>query len=169
MSAVHQLAKHLTEDNHRELLERAKHKSSREIERLVAEIAPKPDVPSCVRPLPRRREASIASALGMVVERESQRGGETGTAASATVDLGAGAANPNTTGLTPAVLLPSLMTAAIAILERGHWSITTFAPTGWEVDTKPTTSPCAAGLTTNTRLIWISGRSSCAANGKPDI
>ena len=51
LSAIMQLAKHLTEDNHRALLVRAKHKSSREIDLLVAELAPRPDAP--LRALPR--------------------------------------------------------------------------------------------------------------------
>jgi len=46
------LSKHLTDDNHRALLARAKHKSSREIDVLVAEVAPRPDVPSQIRALP---------------------------------------------------------------------------------------------------------------------
>jgi hypothetical protein len=41
LSGVHQLAGHLTEDNHKEVLRRAKRRSMREIERLIAEIAPK--------------------------------------------------------------------------------------------------------------------------------
>jgi len=53
LSAVLKLAKHLTEDNHRSVLGRATHKSSREIDLLVAELHPKPDVPSRIRALPR--------------------------------------------------------------------------------------------------------------------
>jgi 5-methylcytosine-specific restriction endonuclease McrA len=53
LSAIHLLARHLTADNCRDVLQRATHKSSREIERLVAELAPRPDAPSRVRALPR--------------------------------------------------------------------------------------------------------------------
>ena len=49
LSGVHQLAAHLTADNHEEVLQRAKHRSMREIEQLIAEIAPKPDVPASIR------------------------------------------------------------------------------------------------------------------------
>jgi 5-methylcytosine-specific restriction endonuclease McrA len=63
LSALHQLAKHLTETNHRSVLERAKHKSSREIDLLVAEIAPRPDVASRVRALPRQPAARSANSL----------------------------------------------------------------------------------------------------------
>ncbi len=46
LSAIMQLAKHLTNENHRGLLARARHKSSREIDLLVAELAPRPDGPA---------------------------------------------------------------------------------------------------------------------------
>jgi hypothetical protein len=52
LSGLHQLAAHLTDENHQEVLRRAKHRSMREIEKLVAELAPKPDVPSSLRALP---------------------------------------------------------------------------------------------------------------------
>jgi hypothetical protein len=54
LSGINRLSKYLTESNHRSLLCRAKHKSSREIDVLVAELAPRPDVPSRIRALPRR-------------------------------------------------------------------------------------------------------------------
>jgi len=53
LSAIVKIARHLTDDNHRGLLVRARHKSSREIDALVAELAPRPDVPSRIRALPR--------------------------------------------------------------------------------------------------------------------
>jgi hypothetical protein len=52
LTAVRLLGPHLTADNHLQLLERARGKGKRQIERLVAEIAPKPDVPSRIRKLP---------------------------------------------------------------------------------------------------------------------
>jgi len=55
LSGVHQLASHLTEENHKEVLQRAKHRSMREIEKLIAEISPKPDVASSIRALPIRK------------------------------------------------------------------------------------------------------------------
>ncbi|MFT4572015.1 MAG: hypothetical protein ACI8TX_003371 [Hyphomicrobiaceae bacterium] len=58
LTAVQLLAKHLTEANCFEVLSRAKHKSAREIECLIAEIAPRPDVPSRVRALPIRKGAA---------------------------------------------------------------------------------------------------------------
>jgi hypothetical protein len=52
LTAVKLLGPHLTPDNHVQVLERASGKGKREIERLVAELAPKPDVPSRMRKLP---------------------------------------------------------------------------------------------------------------------
>ena len=51
LSGVHQLAGYLTDQNHEDVLERAKHRSMREIDLLVAEISPQPDRPSILREL----------------------------------------------------------------------------------------------------------------------
>jgi hypothetical protein len=45
------LGPHLTEENHREVLARAKHRTKTEIERLVRRLNPLPDVPARVEPL----------------------------------------------------------------------------------------------------------------------
>jgi hypothetical protein len=64
LGAIHLLAKHLTPQNCSDVLQRAVHKSSREIEKLVATLAPRPDVASRVRALPRavtdRAQAGVA-------------------------------------------------------------------------------------------------------------
>lgn len=52
LTAVTLLATHLTEDNHEALLDVVRHKSKRDIERLVAYLDPQPDVPSVVRRVP---------------------------------------------------------------------------------------------------------------------
>jgi hypothetical protein len=52
LSGVGVLAPHLTPENHLELLARARYKSKREIEELVAELRPRPSAPSSVRRLP---------------------------------------------------------------------------------------------------------------------
>ncbi len=59
LTAVNMLAAHLTEENCAEVLARARHRSKRQIEVLVAEIAPRPDVASRIIPLP-QRPASMA-------------------------------------------------------------------------------------------------------------
>ena len=52
LTAIKLLGPHLTPGNHVQVLERARFKGKREIELIVAELAPKPDVPSVVRKLP---------------------------------------------------------------------------------------------------------------------
>ena len=56
LSAVRMLRPHLTVENHERVLGRARNARKADIERLVAELAPRPDLPSSVRrlPLPRR-------------------------------------------------------------------------------------------------------------------
>ncbi|MGB3049401.1 MAG: hypothetical protein WBB42_00285, partial [Polyangiales bacterium] len=76
LSGVHLLARQLTEENHEEVLRRAKHRSMREIEKLIAEIAPKPDAPASIRALPekpraaRKRGKSETRAIPAGVRRE---------------------------------------------------------------------------------------------------
>jgi hypothetical protein len=60
LGAIHLLSRHLTARNHIDVLQSARHKSCREVERLVAELAPRADVPSRIRALPVRRGASRA-------------------------------------------------------------------------------------------------------------
>lgn len=55
LSAVARLAPHLTAENHEAVLHRAVHRSKAEILELVAELAPRPDVPPVIRRLPGRR------------------------------------------------------------------------------------------------------------------
>jgi hypothetical protein len=52
---VRLLATHLTDENHRQLFGAATHLSKRDVEELVARIAPRPDVASSVRKVPVRR------------------------------------------------------------------------------------------------------------------
>jgi len=68
---------HLTEENQAELLARARFRTKREIERLVAEIAPCRDVPSRIMPLHR------AGAVDTVVSpiEEGHMGGRSGVGA----------------------------------------------------------------------------------------
>jgi hypothetical protein len=74
LSGIAQLAKHLTVDNHRGILTRAKHKSAREIERLVAELAPRADLPSRVRALPRAVRPDAAVLGTSRSQEEASRG-----------------------------------------------------------------------------------------------
>ena len=56
LSAVAKLSPHLTPENRDPVLQRATHRSKREVEELVAELSPRPDVPCLVRRLPERLE-----------------------------------------------------------------------------------------------------------------
>ena len=63
LTTIRLLAPHLTTVNHSEVLERARHKSKREVEVLVATLSPRPDVPSMVRKLPTPVVAKAAAGL----------------------------------------------------------------------------------------------------------
>ncbi len=45
------LAPHLTQENHAELLARARYRTKRELEKLLAQVAPRADVPNVIEPL----------------------------------------------------------------------------------------------------------------------
>ena len=52
VTSVRKLSSHLTPENHEAVLRRAAHRTKEEIAALIAELAPKPDVPASVRKLP---------------------------------------------------------------------------------------------------------------------
>jgi hypothetical protein len=60
LSAIAKLAPHLRDGDGEAVLARAVHRSKREIDLLVAELAPKPDAPSFIRRLPTGRRADTA-------------------------------------------------------------------------------------------------------------
>jgi hypothetical protein len=62
VTAVRLLRPHLTADNHEAVLARASGRTRREIDALVAELAPQPDVAASVRKLPTRQTMSRAPA-----------------------------------------------------------------------------------------------------------
>jgi 5-methylcytosine-specific restriction endonuclease McrA len=63
LSSVKVLAPHLTDENVDALLDAARHKSTREVEQLIATVYPQPDVPSRLRALPEPKTATDASLL----------------------------------------------------------------------------------------------------------
>jgi len=70
LTAVARLGTHLTEANRDSVLARAVGRSKQEIEELIAELSPKPDVPASVRKLPvRHAPATAAPASQLVPER----------------------------------------------------------------------------------------------------
>jgi hypothetical protein len=72
------LARHLTPENHHELLAAASGKSKQQVEKLLAGLFPQPDVPSGIRKLPAARPAVPLTATTPAVEI-----GDAGKAASA--------------------------------------------------------------------------------------
>ena len=69
LTTVNMLAAHLTEENCAEVLARARRRNKRQIEVLVAEIAPRPDMPSRITALPQRATAvQAAPAAGPMAE-----------------------------------------------------------------------------------------------------
>ncbi len=61
LSGISKLAPHLTDANLESVLTRAVHKSKRQIEELVAELAPRPDVPDVVRKLPAQKSTLLTN------------------------------------------------------------------------------------------------------------
>jgi len=62
LTTVRLLGRHLTPENHQAVLARAKGRTRQQIDMLVAELAPRPDVPSSVRKLPTVTTPSFAAA-----------------------------------------------------------------------------------------------------------
>jgi len=62
LTTVRLLGRHLSPENHEAVLARAKGRTRQEIDVLVAELAPRPDVPSSVRRLPAVTAPSFAAA-----------------------------------------------------------------------------------------------------------
>jgi hypothetical protein len=82
LTAIKLLGPHLTAANHAQLLEQASGKNKREIELIVATVAPRPDVPSRMRKLPEPSSARVTSAPARVTPG-SHAGQATGAADSA--------------------------------------------------------------------------------------
>jgi len=61
LTAVRLLGRHLTPENHLSVLARAARRSRSQVDALVAELAPQPDVPTSVRKLPTLQSAAPAS------------------------------------------------------------------------------------------------------------
>jgi len=60
LTTVGLLSPHLTPDNHVAVLESVRHKSKREVERLVVELSPRPTVATVVRRLPAPRQVAVS-------------------------------------------------------------------------------------------------------------
>jgi hypothetical protein len=83
LTTITLLARHLTPDNHRQILGSARHRNKREVERLVVELRPRPDVPSSVRKLP--SSCSMAGTVTTPVAEASRVDDDTATVLAALV------------------------------------------------------------------------------------
>jgi hypothetical protein len=88
LTAIKLLAPLLTEENHVALLDRARGMSKRQLEVLVAELAPKADVPELLRKLPAARGAAAVAAR-MAASVQGPRGGDGAVVHAAADDGGA--------------------------------------------------------------------------------
>ncbi|CAN5416952.1 hypothetical protein BH23ACI1_BH23ACI1_07860 [soil metagenome] len=83
LTAVGLLVPILTPDNHLELLDAARGKSRREVERIVASVRPQPPAATIIRKLPTRPAPDAPPHRGESVHRQDQRGPEPDTTLSA--------------------------------------------------------------------------------------
>jgi hypothetical protein len=123
LSGVALLAPHLTEVNRDELLQRATRRSKRQIEELIAEIAPRRDVPTLMRRLPERplsepRPAPAApstpSGMGTTVTlvSEDPRGAADAAMLPESVEAGP-STNDSFSLVGPAVVQPAVVQPAV--------------------------------------------------------
>jgi hypothetical protein len=88
LSAIAKLSPHLTAENRDSVLRRAAHRSKREVEELVAELRPRPDVPCLVRRLPERIERTpVLTPPSSTVQSERGVGAPSGNALNAGAEL----------------------------------------------------------------------------------
>jgi hypothetical protein len=78
LTAVGLLSSHLTAENHRELLDAARHKSKRQVEELVARLKPQAPVAASVRKLPDPRPAAAREAPLLDTTARSEPGAALG-------------------------------------------------------------------------------------------
>jgi hypothetical protein len=118
LTAVTLLAPHLTSENHRELLEKAKRESKRAIEEMLASYFPKPDVTSVIRKLPSLgasvRVSSPVADLFAHRPAAIPTHGDASTVPAASVSA---AANVETSTKVAADTAPNLVTASAATEE----------------------------------------------------
>jgi len=109
LSTIRILKPHLTAENQEALLARATNRGKKEIEALIAEIAPRPDVPASVRklPSPNAESSPAASSKAGLFEEAGIPGPDTSPPADQRPTSG-----PSTAGPT-AALLPMVSTAPV--------------------------------------------------------
>jgi hypothetical protein len=106
LTALRLLGPHLNEDNHAALLAEAAGKSKREVEVMVARIAPKPPVPESIRKLPAPRQVDLLASARNHDESPAAAGASEVASASAPPDAPGPTAIPPRSRLS-LVLLPA--------------------------------------------------------------
>ena len=106
LSGIALPAPHLTPENREKLLRRATHRSKREIEELIAELAPREDVPSRIRKQPERTGARAVASAALVSPSSTPSGMGRTVTASGSPQPAASASAPPPVG--PAVSVPPL-------------------------------------------------------------
>jgi hypothetical protein len=126
LSGIALLAPHLTLGNRDVLLRRATHRSKRQIEELVAEVAPRADVPALVRKVPERR---IPSATALTTASMAAAASVTSAPTPTTPAPTATPDAPTPSGMGRTVT-PSLRDIPGPALdgERPHFGVRPFAP-----------------------------------------
>ncbi len=122
LSALNKLGKHLTDQNHEAVLERARGKTMVELDELIAELAPLPDVPVSVRPM---RAAAVASPESVLSTDTPPRRTDVSSAASIAPHEAAALAPPVPSPQPQprarvAPLSPKRFKLEMTLSERGH-------------------------------------------------
>jgi hypothetical protein len=169
LTSVCMLRPHLTPENHGAVLARACGRSRREIEALVAELAPRPDVPSSVRKLPmataaptlmpaatppaaRVEAATLASPEPAPTVSSPPR--SRGHVLSAPGRIGSGISRAMSSARSRNVMAanaPSSPRADTDARSARSWSSITSCPTRWEDWPRSRTSRFVVAATTNMR------------------
>jgi hypothetical protein len=129
LSGIARLAPHVRDEGGEELLARAAFLSRRDIERLIAEIAPQPDAPALIRKLPDRAGTLTSDAPGVAeaalvpggaaageLDRDRSAGGRAGRAPAAPAVVAPAVVAPAVVAPagTPAVVAPAGTPAVVA-------------------------------------------------------
>ena len=77
LTSVRMLRPHLTPENHEAVLANASGKTLREVEALIAELAPRPDVPTSVRKLPETAPRTLDLSRGTTAVVRAERADRT--------------------------------------------------------------------------------------------
>ena len=118
LTTVTLLAPHLTEANHRALLDAARYGSKRDVEHLVAALKPQADVPSVIRRLPPTRSVSLPPALGEQATVPSSAGASAGEVPAPVPLPAASVATPSRAVVTP--LAPERYKIQLTISRETH-------------------------------------------------